>query len=121
RSVQPARLDGRDVLLVGARSGIFVFGTETRESQSYTDASIQSPLGFSRAVVWNGRIWGCHGDAGIVAWTVGETATPSLTIRPTDLRGPDKPPPLPTGPSPNTSMSMSTQTSGIGNLVVLDE
>jgi hypothetical protein len=122
RSVQPARLDGKDVLLVGARGGVIAFDPESREGQEYGDPSIQSQLGFSKAVVWNGKIWGCHGDAGIVAWTLGETAAPSLVVRPIELRGPDNPAPaLPTSPSPTTSISISSQTSGIGNLTPIDE
>ncbi|HEY7119469.1 MAG TPA: hypothetical protein VH475_22950 [Tepidisphaeraceae bacterium] len=123
RSVQPARLEGRDVLLVGARSGIAVFDPQTRVTQQeYADPSIDSQLGFSRAVVWDGQIWGCHGDAGVVAWRSGQTQSPATVIRPIDLRGPNNPPPLPTAPSPATSMmSISTRTNGIRNLTVLDE
>jgi hypothetical protein len=127
RSVQPARLDGRDVLLVGARSGIAVFDPQGRQTiAEYADPSIDSQMGFSKAVVWDAQIWGCHGDAGVVAWRVGQTQAPSTVIRPIELRGADNlaalPPPIPTAPSPATSlMSMSTRTSGIRNLTVLDE
>jgi hypothetical protein len=124
RSVQPARVDGRDVLLIGARSGVLVFDPASRESHEYIDASIQSQLGFSKAVIWNGKLWGCHGDAGLVGWTLGDTAAPVQVFRPIQLRGPDDPgapPPAPTMPSPTTSMSISTQTSGIGNLTPVDE
>jgi hypothetical protein len=121
RSVQPARVDGKEVLLVGARSGLLTFDPETRESQAYNDASVDSPLGFSKALTWDGKIWGCHGDAGVVAWTPGQFATPSLMIRPVQLRGADNPPPLPTTPSPNSTHSISTRTSGIRNLTVLDD
>ena len=121
RSVQPARLDGKDVLLVGARSGIIALDPQTQEAHEYADQSIDSHQGFSRAVVWNGQIWGCHGDAGVVAWKIGELTSPSSAIRPGELRGADNPPPLPTTPSPMTSMSISTRTSGIRNLMALDE
>jgi hypothetical protein len=122
RSVTPARLDGKDVLLVGARSGVIVFEPESRSSTEYADHSIDSQLGFSKAVVWNNQIWGCHGDAGVVAWNVGQTSAPSNVIRPAQLRGADNPPPLPpTMPSPVGSHSISTRTSGIRNLTVLDE
>lgn len=121
RSVQPARLDGKDVLLVGARSGVLVFDPVTQESRAYRDSSIDSPLGFSKAVVWNGQIWACHGDAGVVAWKVDAPESPVVMMRPIELRGADNPPPLPTAPSPTSSMSVSTRTSGIRNLTVLDE
>jgi hypothetical protein len=121
RSVQPGRVDGKDMLLVGARSGVMVFDAESRATQEYNDPSIDSPLGFSTAVAWAGQIWGCHGDAGVVAWRFGEFAAPAMKIRPTDLRGPNNPPPLPSTPSPTSSFSMSSRTSGIRNLTVLDE
>jgi hypothetical protein len=82
---------------------------------------LDSPLGFSKALTWDGKIWGCHGDAGVVAWQLGEMGTPSVAIRPTQLRGADDPPPLPTMPSPTSGQSISTRTSGIRNLTVLDE
>jgi hypothetical protein len=121
RSVQPARVDGKDLLLVGAQLGIIAIDPVTREAQEYADHSISSPLGFSKAVVWDGQVWGCHGDAGVVAWKIGEFSSPVSVIRPGELRGADNPPPLPTAPSPMTSMSISTRTSGIRNLTVLDE
>src|SRR5688572_28345090 len=129
RSVQPARLDGKDVLLVGARGGVIVFDAETRKSQQYADRSIDSQLGFSTAVVWNNQIWACHGDAGVVAWNVGQTDAPAQTIRPLELRGADSPPPLPSAPSPQQTYvsaggivaSMSVRTAGIRNIAALDE
>ncbi len=123
RSVQPARLDGKEILLVGARSGVIVYDPESRETQEYSDASIDSPLGFSRAITWDGQIWGCHGDAGVVAWKFGQFSPPGLVIRPTELRGANNPPPLPpTMPSPQTGgASISIRTSGIRNLTMLDE
>jgi hypothetical protein len=129
RSVQPARLDGVDVLLVGARAGVIAFDPKTRETREYADPSIQSPLGFSKAVVWNGQIWGCHGEAGIVGWKVNEPGTPAVVTRPTELRTGDNPPPLPTpqqqtvGPaaSPGSIVMSSPAATGIGNLTPIDE
>lgn len=121
RSVQPARVDGKEVLLIGARSGVMTFDPETRQTQAYHDRSIDSQLGFSKALTWDGKIWACHGDAGVVAWTPGQFDSPSLTVRPTQLRGSEVPPPLPTMPSPTGSNSISTRTGGIRNLTVLDD
>lgn len=121
RSVQPGRIDGKDVLLIGAQSGIIAIDPATRQAQEYADRTINSQLGFSKAVVWNGQIWGCHGDAGVVAWKIGDFSSPIKVIRPADLRGADNPPPIPTTPSPMASMSISTRTSGIRNLTALDE
>lgn len=121
RSVQPGRVDGQDVLLVGARSGVMTYDPATRASIEYADPSIDSQLGFSRVVVWNGQVWGCHGEAGIVSWTLGQTQRPTASIRPAELRTADNPPPVPGTPPPLTSMSISTRTAGIRNLEVLDE
>jgi hypothetical protein len=121
RSVQPARLDGKDVLLVGARSGVMVYDPKSHEARAYQDSSIESQLGFSKAVVWNGQIWGCHGEAGVVAWDLSNPSTPARSMRPGELRGPNNPPPVPTAPLPTSSMSVSTRTAGIRNLTVLDE
>jgi len=135
RSVQPARVDGKDVLLVGARSGVMVVDPATRAAEEYADRSIDSQLGFSKAIAWNGQIWGCHGDAGVVAWRFGEYAAPATVIRPVELRGANVPPPLPlatvaastaggsivSSVAMSSGASMSTRTSGIRNLTALDE
>lgn len=91
RSVQPAEVDGRRVLLVGARSGFFVVDRENPggELQPYADPDVTSQLGFSR-VVWLGRDHGfcaCHSDAGVVIWDSVKTDRPSRTIRPNELPG----------------------------------
>ncbi len=131
RSVQTARLDGKDVLLVGARSGVIVYDPASGSTREYSDKSIDSQLGFSSAVVWNEQIWACHGDAGIIAWNLLETQTPAAVIRPVELRAGDNPPPLPTSPTPPPTggyvmttgavQSMMVRTAGIRNVTVLDE
>ncbi|MGH7214174.1 MAG: hypothetical protein ACREIT_05370 [Tepidisphaeraceae bacterium] len=83
RSVQGAELEGRRVLLVGARSGVFVFDPESSASPStYADDAITSARGFSRAVVWRDEIWACHGDSGVVGWKLDEPARPRVALRP---------------------------------------
>ena len=87
RSVQPATLRGKQVLLVGARSGIIAI-EPNRADQAilYTDSSIQSELGFNRAIVCGQRLWGCHGEAGLVAWQIANPAEPETRIPvPADL------------------------------------
>jgi hypothetical protein len=129
RSVQPARLEGKNVLLVGARSGVIVFDPQDHSTQQYLDQAGDSQLGFSSAVVWNNQIWACHGDAGVVAWNLGATDAPAQVIRPLELRGADNPPPIPSAPSPMQTYvsaggivaSMSVRTAGIRNITALDE
>ncbi len=82
RSVQPALIDGRRVLLVGARSGVLLVRPgDSGEPTAYGDAAIDSALGFSRVVYQPP-----HGDAPL-RWSVvmampassgGTSATPPL-------------------------------------------
>jgi hypothetical protein len=88
RSVQPAMIDDRRVLLVGARSGVLVVRPgEHGEPTAYADATIDSPLGFSRVVYQPAHgevpasLVGCHGDAGIVRWDISNTAAPMSVLR----------------------------------------
>jgi hypothetical protein len=112
RSVQPADVDGRQVLLVGARSGFFVIDREkpSSEPQAYSDPDVTSQLGFSRVVsLGPGREFcACHGEAGIVWWNVGEKTRPSRAVRLRDL-----PVPYPTEP---TTGSASSRVTGPRNL-----
>jgi hypothetical protein len=81
RSVQPANLRGKQVLLVGARSGIIaVEPNRADQATLYVDFSIQSDLGFNRAIVCGERVWGCHGQAGLVAWQIDNPTAPETRI-----------------------------------------
>ena len=96
RSVQPAELDGRRVLLVGARNGFFVVHPDApSEPQMYADPELESPLGFSRVIYWpqQDRFVGCHGDGGIVQWARGETYRPQEVMRTPELQPPSTLPP----------------------------
>src|SRR5690606_31122526 len=82
RSIQRAILADGDVLLVGARSGVLVLDAETFEVRHLLrDDSITSQRGISRALAWHGRIWACHGEAGIVAWDVDAPDSPAFALR----------------------------------------
>lgn len=84
RSVQP--MGGH--LLVGARSGVFQMeASDLSKLTAFTDSSISSQLGFSRAVEWNGQVFGCHSEAGVVGWTMDQPASPAFVLRPGDLMG----------------------------------
>ena len=86
RSVQPGEIDGKPVLLVGARNGVMVIRPENPgDIQLYLDPEISSQQGFSRAIAWSGAIWACHGDGGIVSWTENATDRPRVTLRPQNL------------------------------------
>jgi hypothetical protein len=89
RSIQPATIDGERVLLVGARSGIMRIKADTLDSpEIYADPQVTSQLGFSR-VIFAGNALGlaaCHGEAGIVRWTLGRTSEPAFRLANEELR-----------------------------------
>jgi hypothetical protein len=132
RSVQPAMIDGRRVLLVGARSGVLLVRPgEHGEPTAYGDATIDSPLGFSRVLFQPAHgdmpasLVGCHGDAGIVRWDLGNTAAPSGVVRrdqlPFDAMSSSAgvlPPPL---PSVSGVSLVGGRLAGPRNLQLLDD
>jgi hypothetical protein len=82
RSVQAGEVDGAWRLLVGAQSGVMVVDPERPgEATRYADREITSPLGFNSVVAAGDTIWATHGEAGVVAWRVGETDRPIFTLR----------------------------------------
>jgi hypothetical protein len=124
RSVQPAEVDGRRVLLVGAQSGFLVVSPDNpSEAFAYADAGLTSQLGFSRVVYWSERngFVACHGDGGIVQWELDSPASPAVIVRPADLHGSGStPPPVPSHGSNGGSNGASRQP-GPRNLQVVDE
>ena len=131
RSVQPATINGRHLLLVGARSGVMVVAPDSpAETTLYTDPSVASQLGFNRVVACDGEIWASHGEAGVVGWKVGHTAEPfarfNASAAATHVSA--VPAPLPTLVSVGGSPSLVTGAGsgahrfvGPRNLQVLDE
>lgn len=84
RSVQPARVDGEAVLLVGARSGFLVVRPENpEEPEEFLDPGIDSQLGFNSVVYLpdSDSFVACHGDGGIVRWSRGDRGEPADVIR----------------------------------------
>jgi len=125
RSVQPAQVDGKPVLLIGARSGIMVVSPNSlNDAQLYADPGVDSQLGFNRAIVWHSGIWACHADGGIVSWELGQTAKPTVTLRPAQLPHGVPPPPsatvAPALPTGSITMASARQQS-VRNLNVLDD
>lgn len=125
RSVQPARVEGERVLLVGARGGFMVVRPGTGgEPEVYADPAVESQLGFSR-VVYLGKQYGyagCHGEAGIVRWTPGHHSAPVATARPerfaSNGRAPS-PPPLP--PDRSGASIVTSRAPGPRNLQAIDK
>ena len=114
RSVQPAEIDGRPRLLIGARSGfMLVDPANPSEVQLFADRT-ESALGFNRVVYWGPRLGfaASHGEAGIVRWEPGQTEAPAAVLR-LDRIG--------VGKAMVGTGSGNTQTAGPRNLQVLDE
>ena len=90
RSVQPAEVDGKRVLLVGAQGGFLVVSPDNlSEAFPYADPGLTSQLGFSRVVYWpeQNSFVACHGDGGIVQWELDSPDSPFAIVRPPDLHG----------------------------------
>jgi hypothetical protein len=81
RSVQPALLEGRQVLLVGAQKGLIVVPSDDLANlQLYEHPNLDSPLGFNRVVCTSSEIWATHSDAGLVGWKIGQLASPQTIV-----------------------------------------
>jgi hypothetical protein len=81
RSVQPATLNGRRVLLIGGRGGVMVLPPDDFSSvQLYHHPNLDSQLGFNRVVCTSTDIWATHSDAGLVGWKIGETSSPHSVV-----------------------------------------
>ncbi len=124
RSVQSELIDNRPTLLVGARSGVLLCDPSSPgQAELYADPNLPTQLGFSSAVFFDHQLWASHREAGIVAWSRGQTDRPAITVRPADLPGRCAPGSsannsiLYTGASPNTSNSPFA---GARNLIRLD-
>jgi hypothetical protein len=82
RSVQS---DGAGGLLIGCRSGVMRLDPNRPDFAAiYPDQEVTSQLGFNAAVLANDRIWGAHGEAGLVCWKLDQTSAPAVAIRPKD-------------------------------------
>ncbi|HEX4793422.1 MAG TPA: hypothetical protein VH370_06500 [Humisphaera sp.] len=130
RSVSGAQIDGRQFLLIGARSGIIVFDPEKPASpRLFHDAAIQTQHGFNRVVYWPQRrqFAGTHAEAGIVCWDADIVEGPRSVMRTAEL-------PLPAAAIPVAANSMAINTnasyagsmqsggaSGPRNLTVADD
>jgi hypothetical protein len=115
RSVQPTEVIGGRLLLVGARSGVFIVNPAEPEAtpKEYADPDVTSQLGFSRAV-WLGPgrgLCACHSEAGVVFWDTREFGRPSRAIRPSELPVCDS--------TASTTGSGSSRTPGPRNLHAL--
>jgi hypothetical protein len=83
RSIQSAKIDGTQRLLIGARGGVLVVDPrEPKSAVAYADGDLNSSLGFNRAIYLPGSntISATHGEAGVVRWELGNPKEPSGRI-----------------------------------------
>jgi hypothetical protein len=79
-------VDGK--ILIGARGGVLVVDRANPDSaEVYLHPNLISEHGFSSVIMTGDRLWGCHRDAGLVGWTVGQTDKPIIVLSPKDLNG----------------------------------
>jgi hypothetical protein len=89
RSVQPAMIDGQRFLLIGAQTGVMlVRPDDVNEPQLFACPSLQSPLGFSRVIFQEStrELVACHGEAGIVRWSLANDSAPVSILPPERFR-----------------------------------
>lgn len=97
RSVQAAAIDGKQLLLIGARDGVMSFepGASPDTARMFkAPAGGQSQLGFNRAIIDDRILRASHGDYGLVSWNIdsGElvetSGGPQTAVRNLQLLGP---------------------------------
>jgi hypothetical protein len=82
RSVQPAELDAKRGLLIGAQTGVmFAEISASSDVKRFRDSGVTSQLGFNSAAVAGDVIWASHSEAGVVAWRASSPDEPLRTIR----------------------------------------
>jgi hypothetical protein len=133
RSVQSATINGRPMLLVGARCGVMVLSPDSpAEARIYLDPTVQTQLGFNRVVAHGNEVWASHGEAGVVGWMTDTPERPPQRFSANPAGGESGPAPPPLagaravsgGGSPSLVMSAGGRTarpSAPRNLQVLDD
>ncbi len=83
RSLRAEVVNGETVWVIGCRTGVLVVRAKDRKVvAAMRDEGLPSSMGFSRAVVRNGEVIGCHSEAGIVRWRADRPDSPTATWRP---------------------------------------
>jgi hypothetical protein len=88
RSVRDVEIDSKPMLLIGAESGIYVADpARLNQAVAYHDDPLQNHagVGFNDVIVWQNRLYATHGTAGVVAWSLDNSAAPAFAVRPTQL------------------------------------
>jgi len=81
RSVTPAMIDARHVLLAGASRGVWIIEPGTAAPPIPFDMpGLNSPMGFNSAQIAAGRLWASHWQAGLVAWDLNRHQSPAAVM-----------------------------------------
>jgi hypothetical protein len=79
RSVQPATIDGKLKLLVGARSGVMIVSpAEPAAAECFSMQKVESQLGFNAVALQGRSLWASHSEAGIVRWNLHDPSAPPM-------------------------------------------
>jgi hypothetical protein len=83
RSVQAARVEGNDILLIGARSGVLTADRDRplNDVRAYSDLELKSELGFNRVVALENNLVATHADGGVVEWSCDVLERPARSLR----------------------------------------
>jgi hypothetical protein len=92
RSVQSGIVDGKSVLLIGARSGVMIVEPQApQNARVYPVPNLESQLGFNAAICTNGQLFATHAEAGVVAWRISEPTSPVEVFAETASQSPAAP------------------------------
>lgn len=73
RSVRPAQIAGRDVLLLGVKRGCMVYDLESTQKRYFPLPDIKSPRGGINAVAVHGSsLFATHSEFGLALWNLNE-------------------------------------------------
>lgn len=73
RSITPAQWRGERWLLAGARQGVMCVKLPSGQAcVAYRDDGGPWTMGFNSAICLGDVLWGCHSEAGLVGWKIGQ-------------------------------------------------
>lgn len=123
RSVRVDALNGAQVLLIGARSGVFVRKPDA-SSTRFVASQCESQLGFNGALVLGSRLLATHGALGLVEWPIEDPAAGRVVFEPAlESQSPPELPASPASVSPSQAgiATGSAIAPGCRNLLRLDD
>lgn len=77
RSLQLIELNGRRMLVAGARRGLYVIDPLTRRTESYPLDAFNPDTGVNAAIAVQGKYYGTHSQYGLLRWSIPAPGTPA--------------------------------------------